>query len=174
MRFIDIQKKPSGYVLRHSSTIKFLTFIPCALIAIPATILPIPLFFIEGGEPGNLVPTILGMVIMWAISAYVYSLAFGYRIVVDETGAHRYSFRRVKHTLLWRHIRSFGIGETLVTYRHGTTNHLAFYASTEAKPINMENKVFIKLSKSDEQAPRESGLLTFCRRQMAEAERDSL
>ena len=71
MRFIDIQKTPSGYVLRHSSTIKFLTFIPCALIAIPATILPIPLFFIEGGEPGNLVPTILGMVIMWAISAYV-------------------------------------------------------------------------------------------------------
>ena len=35
----------------------------------------------------------------------------------------------------------------------------------------MENKVFIKLTKTDEQALRESGLLTFCRSQMDRADR---
>ncbi len=171
MRLIDIQKNPSGYVLRHSSTIKFMTFIPCALIAIPATIIPISLFFMEGTEPSNLFPTMLGMVIMWAISAYLYSLVFGYRIVVNETGVHRYSFRRVKHTLLWRYIRSFGVDVIRVPSRNGEMDHLAFYASTEAKPIDYKSKVLIKLSKSDEQAIRESGLLTFCRSQMAEVDR---
>jgi hypothetical protein len=35
----------------------------------------------------------------------------------------------------------------------------------------MKNCLFIRVDKEDEQAIRESGLLNFCRRQMAEADR---
>jgi hypothetical protein len=38
--------------------------------------------------------------------------------------------------------------------------------------VNIENQVFIKLTKTDEQAIRESGIIVFCRRQMAKADRN--
>lgn len=171
MRYTDIQKTPTGYVLRHGRAIKLMTLIPCAFIGIVPTVITIPLFFSEKAETANIIPTSIGMILAWAITAYLCSLAFGFRIVVDETGVHRYSFGRVKLSLLWRYVRSFGIGVIPVPSRNGQMNHLAFYASTEAKPIDYKSKVFIKLTPADEQALRESGIIVFCRRQMAEADR---
>ena len=44
--------------------------------------------------------------------------------------------------------------------------------STEKEVENMKNCLFIRLqNKKDEQAIRESGLLNFCRRQMADTDR---
>ena len=172
MRYTAIQKTPTGYVLRHSRATKLMTLILCAFFGIVPTVMSILLFFMEGTDPSNLFPAMLGMVIMWASTAYLFSLAFGFRIIVDEAGVHRYSFGRVKHSLLWRYVRSFGIGVIPVpSTRSGPSNHLAFYASTEAKPIDHKSKVFIKLTPADEQALRESGLLNFCRRQMADTDR---
>ena len=171
MRYTDIQKTPTGYILRHGRATKLMTLILCAFFGIVPTVMSILLFFMEGTDPSNLLPAMLGMVIMWASSAYLFAIAFGFRIVVDEAGVHRYSFGRVKLSLLWRYVRSFGIGVIPVPYRHGTTNHLTFYASTEAKPIDYKSRVFIKLTPADEQALRESGIIVFCRRQMAEADR---
>ena len=171
MRYTAIQKNPTGYVLHHSRATKLMTLILCAFFGIVPTVMSILLFFMEGTDPSNLLPAMLGMVIMWASTAYLFSLAFGFRIIVDEAGVHRYSFGRVKHSLLWRYVRSFGIGVIPVPSRYGQTNHQAFYASTEAKPIDYKSKVFIKLTPADEQALRESGLLNFCRKQMAEADR---
>ncbi len=173
MRYTDIQKTPTGYTIRHSRATKLMTLILCAFFGIVPTVMSILLFFMEGTDPSNLLPPMLGMVIMWASAAYLFSLAFGYRIVVDEAGVHRYSFRRVKHTLLWRYVRSFGIGVIPVpSTRSGPSNHLAFYASTEAKPIDYKRrKVFIKLTPADEQALRASGLLTFCHTQIENADR---
>ena len=171
MRNTDIQKTPTGYILRHGRATKLMTLILCAFFGIVPTVMSILLFFMEGTDPSNLLPAMLGMVIMWASTAYLFSLAFGFRIVVDETGVHRYSFGRVKLSLLWRYVRSFGIGVIHVACQRGTTNRLAFYASTEEKPVDYKSTVFIWLTKTDEQAIRESGLLNFCRRQMAEADR---
>ena len=171
MRYTDIQKTPTGYVLRHGRATKLMTLILCAFIAVFPTIITIPLFFSEKAETANIIPTSIVMILAWVITAYLWSLAFGFRIVVDETGVHRYSFGRVKLSLLWRYVRSFGIGVIPVPSRNGQMNHLAFYASTEAKPIDYKSKVFIKLTPADEQAIRESGIIVFCRRQMAEADR---
>ena len=171
MRYADIQKTPTGYVLRHSRATKLMTLILCAFIAVFPTVITIPLFFSEKAETANIIPTSIVMILAWVITAYLWSLAFGFRIVVDEAGVHRYSFGRVKLSLLWRYVRSFGIGVIPVPSRNGQTNHLAFYASTEAKPIDYKSMVFIKLSPADEQAIRESGIIVFCRRQMAEADR---
>lgn len=171
MRYTDIQKTPTGYVLRHSRATKLMTLILCAFIAVFPTVITIPLFFSEKAETGNIIPTSIVMILAWVITAYLWSLAFGFRIVVDEAGVHRYSFGRVKLSLLWRYVRSFGIGVIPVPSRNGQTNHLAFYASTEAKPIDYKSKVFIKLTPADEQAIRESGIIVFCRSQMAEADR---
>ena len=171
MRYTDIQKTPTGYVLRHGRATKLMTLILCAFIAVFPTVITIPLFFSEKAETANIIPTSIVMILAWVITAYLWSLAFGFRIVVDEAGVHRYSFGRVKLSLLWRYVRSFGIGVIPVPSRNGQTNHLAFYASTETKPIDYKSKVFIKLTKTDEQALRESGIIVFCRRQMAEADR---
>ena len=171
MRYTDIQKTPTGYVLRHSRATKLMTLILCAFTAVFPTVITIPLFFSEKAETANIIPTSIVMILMWVITAYLCSLAFGFRIVVDETGVHRYSFGRVKLSLLWRYVRSFGIDVIPVPSRYGQMDHLAFYASTEAKPIDYKSKVFIKLTPADEQAIRESGLITFCRRQMADADR---
>ena len=171
MRYTDIQKNPTGYILRHSRATKLMTLILCAFIGIVPTVITIPLFFSEKAETANIIPTSIVMILAWVITAYLCSLAFGFRIVVDETGVHRYSFGRVKLSLLWRYVRSFDIDVIPVPSRYGQTNHLAFYASTEAKPIDYKSKVFIKLTPADEQAIRESGIIVFCRRQMAEADR---
>ena len=171
MRYTDIQKTPTGYVLRHGRATKLMTLILCAFIAVFPTVITIPLFFSEKAETANIIPTSIVMILAWVITAYLWSLAFGFRIVVDEAGVHRYSFGRVKLSLLWRYVRSFGIGVIPVPSRNGQTNHLAFYASTEAKPIDYKSKVFITLTPADEQAIRESGIIVFCRRQMAEADR---
>lgn len=172
MRCTDIQKNPTGYILRHSRATKLMTLIPCAFIGIVPTVITIPLFFSEKAETVNIIPTSIAMILAWVITAYLCSLAFGFRIVVDETGVHRYSFGRVKLSLLWRYVRSFGIDVIPVPSRYGQMDHLAFYASTETKPIDYKCKVFIKLTPADEQALRESGLLTFCRRQMTDADRN--
>lgn len=172
MRYTAIQKSPTGYTIRHSRATKLMTLIPCAFIGIVPTVITIPLFFSDKAETANIIPTSIAMILAWVITAYLFSLAFGFRIVVDEAGVHRYSFGRVKLSLLWRYVRSFGIDVIPVpSTRSGPSNHLAFYASTEKKPVSTENKVFIKLTPADEQALRESGLLTFCRRQMADADR---
>ena len=171
MRYTAIQKSPTGYVLRHSRATKLMTLILCAFIAVFPTVITIPLFFSEKAETVNIIPTSIVIILAWVITAYLWSLAFGFRIVVDEAGVHRYSFGRVKLSLLWRYIRSFGIGVIPVPSRNGQTNHLAFYASTEAKPIDYKSKVFIKLTPADEQALRESGIIVFCCRQMAETDR---
>ena len=171
MRYTDIQKNPTGYILRHSRATKLMTLILCAFIGIVPTVITIPLFFSDKAETANIIPTSIAMILAWVITAYLCSLAFGFRIVVDEAGVHRYSFGRVKLSLLWRYVRSFGIDVIPVPSRYGQMDHLAFYASTEAKPIDYKSKVFIKLTPADEQAIRESGIIVFCRRQMAEADR---
>ena len=170
MRYTEIQKTPTGYILRHSRATKLMTLIPCAFIGIVPTVITIPLLFSEKAETANIIPTSIAMILAWVITAYLCSLAFGFRIVVDEAGVHRYSFRRVKHTLLWRHIRSFGV-DVIPIPSGRPSNHLAFYASTETKPIDYKSKVFINLTPADEHALRESGLLTFCRSQMGRADR---
>lgn len=171
MRYTDIQNSPTGYVLRHSRATKLMTLIPCAFISIVPTVITLPLFFSDKAETANIIPTSIALILAWVITAYLCSLAFGFRIVVDEAGVHRYSFGRVKLSLLWRYVRSFGIDVIPVPSRYGQMDHLAFYASTEAKPIDYKSKVFIKLTPADEQAIRESGIIVFCRRQMAEADR---
>ncbi len=171
MRYTDIQKTPTGYTIRHSRATRLMTLIPCAFIGIVPTVMAILLFFTGGVEPQNCFPIALAMVLAWVITAYLFSLAFGFRIVVDEVGVHRCSFGRVKHTLLWRYIRSFGVGVISFTARYGPSKHLAFYASTETSPIDYQRRIVIKLTPADEQALRESGLLTFCHSQMAEADR---
>ena len=171
MRYTDIQKTPTGYILRHGRATKLMTLILCAFIAVFPTVITIPLFFSEKAETANIIPTSIVMILAWVITAYLCSLAFGFRIVVDETGVHRYSFGRVKLSLLWRYVRSFGIDVIPVPFRYGQMDHLAFFASTEAKPIDYKSKVFIKLTPADEQAIRESGIIVFCRRQMAETDR---
>ncbi len=167
MRYTDIQKNPESYVLRQSKAVKALTLVLCVFFLSFGISLP---FFAER-DVFTLVMAFLFMAFFAAVSVYLYCLSFSYRIVVDETGVHRYSFGRVKHSILWRYVRSFGIGVIPVPYRYGTTDRLTFYASTEEKPVSMENKVFIKLTPADEQAIRESGLITFCRRKMAEVNR---
>lgn len=171
MRYTEIQKTPTGYILRHSRATKLMTLIPCAFIGIVPTVITIPLLFSEKAETANIIPTSIAMILAWVITAYLCSLAFGFRIVVDEAGVHRYSFGRVKLSLLWRYVRSFGIDVIPVPFRYGQMDHLAFFVSTETKPIDYKSKVFIKLTPADEQAIRESGLLTFCRSQMGRADR---
>ena len=136
MRYTDIQKTPTGYILRHGRAIKLMTLIPCAFIGIVPTVITIPLFFSDKAETANIIPTSIAMILAWAITAYLFSLAFGFRIVVDEAGVHRYSFGRVKLSLLWRYVRSFGIDVIPVPFRYGQMDHLAFFASTETKPIS--------------------------------------
>ena len=168
MRLTVIQKSPTGYILRQSKAVKAWTLVLCVFFLSVGISLP---SFAER-DVFTLVMAFLFMAFFAAVSVYLYCLSFGYRIVVDETGVHRCSFNRVKHSLLWRYIRSCGVDTIPVPYRHGTTYRLAFYASTETNPVSMENKVFIKLTKTDEHALRESGLLTFCRSQMDRADRN--
>ena len=167
MRYTDIQKSQTGYILRQSKAVKAWTLVLCVFFLSVGISLP----FIAERDAFTLVMAFLFMAFFSAVSVYLYCLSFGFRIVVDEAGVHRYSFGRVKLSLHWQYVRSFGIGVIPVPYRHGTANHLTFYASTEAKPIDYKSRVFIKLTKTDEQALRESGIIVFCRRQMAEADR---
>ena len=165
MRLTDIQRTPKAYILRQSRAVKAWTLGLCVFL-LSFGVLPL---LVAGKDA--LIPSVLIMALFLSVVIYLFCMTFGYRIVIDEKGIHRYSFNRVKHSLLWRYIRSYGVDVILVPHRHGQTDHLAFYASTEATPIDPENKVFIKLNPSDERAIRESGLLTFCRRQRAEADR---
>lgn len=165
MRLTDIQKTSTAYVLRQSRAVKIMTLGLCVFL-LSFGVLPL---LVAGKDA--LIPSVLIMALFLSVVVYLFCLTFGYRIVIDEKGIHRYSFHRVKHSLLWRYIRSYGVDEILVPYRYGQSLNLAFYASTEDIPIDPENKVFIKLNPSDERAIRESGLLTFCRRQRAGADR---
>ena len=167
MRYTDIQKTPTGYVLRYSKAVKALMLAPCIIFLSFGCVLP----FVAERDAFTMVMACLFGAYLAGTSAYLFCVAFGFRIVVDEAGVHRYSFGRVKLSLLWRYVRSFGIDVIPVPSRNGQMNHLAFYASTEAKPIDYKSKVFIKLTPADEQALRESGIIVFCRRQMAEADR---
>ncbi len=165
MRLTDIQKTSMAYVLRQSRAVKMMTLGLCIFL-LSFGILPL---LIAGKE--SMIPSILIMAIFGFIAAYLLCLSFGYRIVIDEKGIHRCSFNRVKRSLLWKDIRSCGVGEIPVPYRYGHMRHLAFYASAEETPVDDDEKIFIKLNPTDERALRESGLLAYCRRQRAEADR---
>lgn len=170
MKLTDIQKTATGYVIRQSKGVHAITLVLCIFLLS----LGVLLLLATPHDGITIGLVVLFMTFFDGLAVYLFCLDFGYRIVVDETGVHRYSFNRVKHTLLWRHIRSCGVGLIPVPWRYHQIDHLAFYASTEANPVSMENKVFIKLNPSDEQAIRESGLLSFCRAQMENADRTAL
>ena len=162
MRLTHVEKTPAGYVIRHSKAVRAWTVVLCVfLLSLGALVL-----LSTERDTIAIGLRVLFTIFFDTLAVFCFCLNFGFRIVVDETGVHRCSFRRVKHTLLWRHVRSFGIDVIPVPWRYHQIDHLAFYASTETKPVNIENKVFIKLNPSDEEPLRASGLLTYCRRQM--------
>lgn len=167
MRLTDIQKSQTGYIIRQSKAVHAFTLVLCIFLLSFGVLL----LLATEHDAITIGLVVLFMIFFDGLAVYLFCLDFGFRIVVDETGVHRYSFKRVKHTLLWRYVRSFGIDVIPVPFRYGQIDHLAFFASTETKPIDYKSKVFIKLNPSDEQAIRESGLLSFCHTQMAEVDR---
>lgn len=131
MRLTDIQKTPTGYIIRHNKAVKAITLVLCAFLLS----LGVLLLLATERDTVTIGLVVLFMIFFDALAIYLFCPDFGFRIVIDETGVHRYSFNRVKHTLLWRYIRSFGVGVIPVPWRYHQIDHLAFYASTEAKPV---------------------------------------
>lgn len=170
MRLTHLQRTPTSYVLRHSKSFRILTLVLCGVLVSFATVPATILIITVGVKLGDLFPIIMAVILSWIISIYLYCLTFGYRIVVDETGVHRYSFNRLKHSLPWRYVRSCGIRVIRVPGRYVPTDRLAFYACVQKNPSDFKERIFMKLNDTDEQALRESGLLSFCHAQMAEAD----
>ena len=159
MRLTYMQETPNGYVLGQSRAVKAWTLGLCIFL-LSFGVLPL---LVAGKDA--LIYSVLIMALFSLIPAYLLYLAFGYRIVIDEKGIHRYSFRHVKRSLLWKDIRSCGVGEIPVPYRYGHIRHLAFYASTEETPFDDDEKIFIKLNPTDERVIRKSQLLDYCHAQ---------
>ena len=170
MKQIDIQRTSRGYEIRQSKSVRTQVLLISVLLLIPYV--GIALLGLFPMVPRNLFPWLFGL-LLWCITmGYVCYLSYSFRLVIDEQGVHRHAFNRVKRSFLWRHIRSCDIAEIPPSANEGRVIPPSFYVSTEKEIENMKNCLFIRLqNKEDEQALRESGLITFCRRQMAEADR---
>lgn len=167
MRNVSITKTEKGYVLGFSPAIKALSMALSASLLVPVVFL-ILLSLIFTAIQTSAIEWIAVLLLSVGLTVLMYCLSFGHRLVIDETGVHRYFFRRLKMSLLWRYIRSCGIDTIWVPNRGGQSLHLAFYASTEAAPVNPKNKLVMSLTPRDEAALREAGLVSFCRAHMAE------
>lgn len=167
MRNVSITKTEKGYVLGFGPTVKALSMAVSATLLVPVVFL-ILLNLIFTDMPTSAIELTVALLLSVGFTLLMYCLSFGHRLVIDETGVHRYFFRRLKVSLIWRHIRSCGIDTILVPNRGGQNLHLAFYASTEADPVNPKNKLVMSLTPQDEAALREAGLVSFCRTHMAE------
>ena len=167
MRNISITKTEKGYVLGFGPTVKALSMAVSATLLVPVVFLII-LNLIFTDIPTSAIELTVALILSVGFMVLMYCLSFGHRLVIDETGVHRYFFRRLKMSLIWRHIRSCGIDTILVPNRGGQSLHLAFYASTEADPVTPKNKLVMSLTPQDEAALREAGLVSFCRTHMAE------
>ena len=87
MRLSQIQKAPTGYVLRYSKAVKALMLAPCIIFLSFGCVLP----FVAERDAFTMVMACLFGAYFAGTSAYLFCVAFGYRIAVDETGVHRYS-----------------------------------------------------------------------------------
>ncbi len=170
MKQIEIQRTPTGYEIRQSKSVRTQVLLIGILPLIPYV--GIALLGVFPMVPRNLFPWLLGL-LLWCITmGYLCYLNFSFRLVIDEIGVHRYAFNRVKRSFLWRHIRSCDIAEIPPSANEGRVMPPSFYVSTEKEVESMKNCLFIRLqNKEDEQAIRSSGLLSFCRAQMADADR---
>ena len=176
MKHIEIQKTNSAYILRFSRKMRTMSFILAGylfLMGITFLISAIIVCTITGVSSTiemiliPIVTVIVSIGLPWLILGWV----TGFRLVADAQGVHRYAFSRVQRTFLWRHIRSCGIEEIPPSLNEGRVILPSFYVSTEKEIENMKNCLFIRVDKEDEQAIRASGLLSFCRTQMENADR---
>ena len=170
MRNIEIQKDSSGYVLRFNRNTRRLTMVISGCLFLPGMTVSLVPWLIHGSlSPAYMVfISICTGVFAIGIPWVLVCPTIGFRLVVDAKGVHRYSFNRLKRTFLWRHVRSYGIDEIPPSANEGRLIPPSFYVSTEKEIENMKNCLFIRLRhKEDEQALRASGLLNFCRAQMA-------
>lgn len=173
MKQIEIQRTPAGYEIRQSKSVRTQVLLISVLPMIPYV--GIALLGLFPMVPRNLFPWLLGLLLWCVTMGYVCYLNFSFRLVIDAAGVHRYSFNRVKRSFLWRHIRSCGIEEIPPSENEGRVMPPSFYVSTEKEIEDMKNCLFIRLqNKEAEQTIRESGLLSFCRAQMENADRTVL
>lgn len=173
MRQIEIQRTPTGYTLRFSpASRKSSALLSGGVFLMGATASLIP-WLIYGAKPpaGMILVSVYAALCALVIPPILLRSSVGFRLVADEQGVHRCFFNRVQRTFLWRHIRSCGIEEIPPSLNEGRVILPSFYVSTEKVVENMKNCLFIRVDKEDEQALRESGIIVFCRRQMAEADR---
>ena len=174
MRQIEIQRTPTAYTLCFSpASRKSSALLSGGVFLMGATASAAP-WLISGAKPpaGMILVSVYAALCGVIIPLILLRSTLGFRLVADEVGVHRYAFNRVKRSFLWRHIRSCDIAEIPPSANEGRVIPPSFYVSTEKEVENMKNCLFIRLqNKKDEQALRESGLLNFCRRQMAEADR---
>ena len=160
MRLIDLQKAETGYTIRFS---KFFKIFPAALFAW----IWLPLVIVVIWTDTSLRPDpmlLLTLPLSIFICLFLFRVGYGSRVVIDETGVHQYSFKRLKHSILWRYVKSFGVDTIFMGGRSG--HRLAFYVCTEEKPGRFDSRIACTLHKQDEQAILESGLLTYCRAQI--------
>ena len=173
MKKLEIQKTSAAYTLRYDRPMRAMCLTTAVSIFLFGSIISAIPWLIYGAKPP------VGMVFI-SIYVGICALVFppilirssvGFRLIADEQGVHRCFFNRVQRTFLWRHIRSCGIEEIPPSLNEGRVILPSFYVSTEKVVENMKNCLFIRVDKEDEQAIRESGLLTFCRSQMDRADR---
>lgn len=174
MKQIEIQKTSTAYILRFSRQVRVISLAVSGclfLIGMTASLVP---WLIYGATPpvGMIFISIYAGITAVGFPLLLVCRTMGFRFVADGEGFHRYSFNRVKRTFLWRHIRSCGIDEIPSTENEGRVMLPSFYVSTESPVMSMKNCLFIRIDKEGEQAVRESGMLHFCRRQLAEVDRD--
>ena len=161
MRMIDLQKTAEGYTIRYG---KFFRIFPLFTMG-SLTIFPLIFLVWDWLDRRVLDPqTIFLLSICVAGSLWISRVLLGFRLVIDKSGVHRYIAKRLKHTIPWKYVRSFGIDTIFVGGKGGY--HLAFYVSTDTKPGNQDNQLACMLNKQDEQALREEGVLAYCRAQL--------
>ena len=174
MRQIEIQRTPTAYTLRFSpASRKSSALLSGGVFLMGATASAAP-WLIYGAKPpaGMILVSIYTALCGVIIPLILLRSTLGFRLVADEVGVHRYVFGRVKRSFLWRHIRSCGLDEIPPSQNEGRVIAPSFYVSTESPVEAMKNCLFIRLqNKEDQHAIHESGLLTFCRSQMADADR---
>ena len=173
MKHIEIQKNNSTYVLRFSRKTRTMCLTAAVSIFLLCSIVSAIPWLVYGAKPpgGMVFISIYTGICALVIPPILIRSSVGFRLVADEQGVHRCFFNRVQRNFLWRHIRSCGIEEIPPSLNEGRVIRPSFSVSTEKVVENMKNCLFIRVDKEDEQAIRESGLITFCRRQMADADR---
>ena len=104
MRNVSITKTEKGYVLGFGPAIKALSMAVSATLVVPVVFLII-LNLIFTDIPTSAIEWIAALLLSVGFTVLMYCLSFGHRLVIDETGVHRYFFRRLK--ILERNRRIF-------------------------------------------------------------------